>query len=310
MDGAASKIIKYQEHSRSYNIAKGSVDIEVEQFSRLVDLMYKKLPQELIDMIEHWTYEILFCPGFIYPRISKPSSLIKPPNMVESREFKGTARPALLCLSPQVYDKYHLRMLCENTWVIGTGPCTARFLYNLPSTANDSVQKLYLKLSIRDHGELYMHDLRSKEIESLQVDSNGTGALGGLEAYDFPGPPGNGKSLEEWLDWGDAQRTVLEDRKYWTDEVHKDLVHTWLWKTMDVLEYPSLTEFTLDFTECVGPEGGSLIPALSERLRVHSEPPFTDIFLKLVPDPTGRGKILTCRKRRGNDGDWSVVSYA
>ncbi|KAI4234947.1 MAG: hypothetical protein L6R40_006615, partial [Gallowayella cf. fulva] len=88
-------------------------------FERFVELMYGKLPPELIDQIEEFVYEMVFCPGYIS----------------EDRSYKGSknARPELLLLSKGIFQKYHKRTCTENTWVIKTEAGKYYELKHLPN---------------------------------------------------------------------------------------------------------------------------------------------------------------------------------
>ncbi|KAI4255089.1 MAG: hypothetical protein L6R42_006913, partial [Xanthoria sp. 1 TBL-2021] len=82
---AAKSSTNFKTHVRSGK--KGSLapmsttlvedDLEYIQF---VDMMHQKLSQELIDIIENFTFEALFCPGIIGPRASQPPSRLIAPN--------------------------------------------------------------------------------------------------------------------------------------------------------------------------------------------------------------------------------------
>ncbi|KAL8846274.1 MAG: hypothetical protein Q9221_008629 [Calogaya cf. arnoldii] len=94
------------------------------------DMMLKKLPQELFDLIEHYFYELAFVPGYLYPNgklplitQGKPYYLKHNPTDHELSDWnrRSKARPSLLRLSKDIYFRYRERMYNENTIVWGSG---------------------------------------------------------------------------------------------------------------------------------------------------------------------------------------------
>ncbi|KAI4223004.1 MAG: hypothetical protein L6R36_005738 [Xanthoria steineri] len=120
------------------------------EFDTFVNLMYRKLPQELIDNIEYWLYETAFCPGYLYPhRQQKKHSKCCP----WPKDVDVVARPALLGLSKAIKAKYETRMWSENVWVINTGEVedSLAFIHQLPREAREKyIQKVHLSLTICD----------------------------------------------------------------------------------------------------------------------------------------------------------------
>lgn len=111
-------------------------------FEDFVKLMHKKMPPEIIKDIEEWLYEIIFCPGYLYLHSPKHQYSCCPPPT-----DKGSARPALLCLSRNIRTKYETRMWNENTWVVHVGvPVPSlHFVDQLPAEAKNHIQKVHLK---------------------------------------------------------------------------------------------------------------------------------------------------------------------
>ncbi|KAL8767559.1 MAG: hypothetical protein Q9209_005976 [Squamulea sp. 1 TL-2023] len=88
-------------------------------------MMLRKLPQELVDMVEEWVYEISFCPGYIYPA-GEPLPFSTPegqrPHEYKERRNKIVS-PRLLTLSRSVQGKYQTRMYTDNVVVIDRNRC-------------------------------------------------------------------------------------------------------------------------------------------------------------------------------------------
>ncbi|KAL8736512.1 MAG: hypothetical protein Q9166_000304 [cf. Caloplaca sp. 2 TL-2023] len=92
----------------SYNASTNHTREEPEHTEDICNMMLKRLPQELVDMVEDWLYEIAFCPGFVYP-LGKPYLLNNPKGREvrawEERQNK-IARPNLLTLSKYIWLRY------------------------------------------------------------------------------------------------------------------------------------------------------------------------------------------------------------
>ncbi|KAI4222164.1 MAG: hypothetical protein L6R36_006359 [Xanthoria steineri] len=82
--------------------------------TNLVDRIHK-LPQELVDMIEGYFLETIFCPGYFLPQIHHQAS------HTWNAETRPIARPDMLRLNREIYRKYRLRIWTENTCVVKTG---------------------------------------------------------------------------------------------------------------------------------------------------------------------------------------------
>ncbi|KAL8895150.1 MAG: hypothetical protein Q9192_003813 [Flavoplaca navasiana] len=81
-------------------------------FNQLVDLMYSKLPQELIDLVEDEVMERLICPGYIFPWKHDG-------NVIWEGTMYQAAQPECLLWNKRIYAKYERRMRTENTYPIG-----------------------------------------------------------------------------------------------------------------------------------------------------------------------------------------------
>ncbi|KAL8772427.1 MAG: hypothetical protein Q9209_002378 [Squamulea sp. 1 TL-2023] len=268
---------------------------EAEQFSRVMKRMKEMLPQELVDLIAVWTYEIVFCPGYIHPCATKFKSPVVPPIKVEGREHHGTARPTLLRLNTSVHAKYEQRVLRENTWVMGTGPATTRFLGDL-SKARNYIRKIYLKLSIRDHGEHCAVALRKNRISVLNVNKDGNAASGGPAIDTVPGP--TGYEPEAMLDWQNRLQEAEKGYQSWLDRAHRDLIRTWKNKIEDMFRHRALAEYTLDFSECFGPAGTSLDMALLLATNIRFE---FALEKKVAKNPS---RLWKCWKVPSTDNTW------
>ncbi|KAL8846868.1 MAG: hypothetical protein Q9221_008067 [Calogaya cf. arnoldii] len=116
-----------------------------QDFDNLINLMYQNLPQELIDNVEYWLYEIVFCPGYLYPYHPKEQYTECCPVLTKGYD---PARPALLCLSKSIKAKYEVRMWSENTWVIlaeSPIPEPVSLLEGRPANAQKYIRKVHLK---------------------------------------------------------------------------------------------------------------------------------------------------------------------
>ncbi|KAL8736492.1 MAG: hypothetical protein Q9166_000284 [cf. Caloplaca sp. 2 TL-2023] len=247
-----------------------------EQYDQFIHLMYQKLSLELVDMIERYTYEALFCPGIIHPKVSEPPS--RPSTLAAADNHsgkKGTARPALLCLSKSIHKKYQHRMLGENTFVMGTGPKTTRFLNQLPLAIGDHIRTVYVPLSIRDHDEQYSADLEGG-VPALKVNNEGNGG-DFLYASSYP----------------DQENRILQQYLILNAGAH--LFKTWLQKIDDVCKLPSLAEFVLDLSECYDPDGAWLGEELLEK--IHSRrllnPEVAIVTIRPHPEKKGETIALT-----------------
>ncbi|KAL8805332.1 MAG: hypothetical protein Q9182_002006 [Xanthomendoza sp. 2 TL-2023] len=249
-------------------------NIDSENFSQMVNLMYEKLPQELVDKIETWTYEMLFCPGYIYPRVSQPSALDDAPplEIVETRQSNGVARPTLLCLSPSIYRKYHGRMLRENIWVMGAGPLTTQFLSAPMFRQRPYLHRIHLKLGIRDHGEKYADIIKLLSEDILRAD--------------------------ELLDAESRQRLVLE--------ANTELFITWSSKLLHVIDYEWLLEITLDLSECHSLDGGWLGGRLVALL-YYSPKPLAHFIMKVVLEY--RSWVYTFKRESYSNEEWWLVCH-
>ncbi|KAL8755382.1 MAG: hypothetical protein Q9199_003675 [Rusavskia elegans] len=81
-----------QESQRSDDQVSDSQEPKDREFTTFVKLMYRKLPQELIDNVEYWLYETAFCPGYLYPdRQQKKTHKVLP--LAERNKHRRKTRP-------------------------------------------------------------------------------------------------------------------------------------------------------------------------------------------------------------------------
>ncbi|KAL8976115.1 MAG: hypothetical protein Q9205_007817, partial [Flavoplaca limonia] len=124
-----------------------------QSFDEFIELFHQKLPQEVIDGVEYWLYEMAFCPDYLYPHRQRR---INGKCCVWPEKADIVARPALLGLSKAIKAKYEPRMWRENTWVISTGGVkeTMAFLDQLPAKAKEKhICKVQLSLRTCDVDE-------------------------------------------------------------------------------------------------------------------------------------------------------------
>lgn len=89
----------------------------------LIDRIHN-LPQELVDIIEGYFLESVFCPGYFLPQIHHQAS------HTWNKETRPIARPDMLRLNKEIYRKYLPRIWTENTCVVKTG--NGKYLEMIP----------------------------------------------------------------------------------------------------------------------------------------------------------------------------------
>ncbi|KAL8728466.1 MAG: hypothetical protein Q9166_005364 [cf. Caloplaca sp. 2 TL-2023] len=72
-----------------------------EAYERLIQIMYSRLPQELIDQIQESVFEMVF-------------------NISLNGQFRSPARPQVLTLSQCVHNKYKHRIRTDNICTVAT----------------------------------------------------------------------------------------------------------------------------------------------------------------------------------------------
>ncbi|KAI4224110.1 MAG: hypothetical protein L6R40_008473 [Gallowayella cf. fulva] len=231
----------------------------------IVNLMYRKLPQELVDLIEYWMYEMAFCPGVITlrdrscpPQVSGTSSTASEPHLSTQ---KSTARPTLLALSKSIHRTYQERLWRDNLFVIGGGIDSVDFLTEateektrLAHKGFQQVQKVSLMLSYRDVQWLCLSETYfAAEYEMLAAKRLP------LKAFN--------RTADGWWSWM-LQRPGVTDHYCYTkttrdhhrqlrDHVVSHLTKVWLSK-VDYFAGLRVTELTLDLRECYAPAGAFL----------------------------------------------------
>ncbi|KAL9035636.1 MAG: hypothetical protein Q9180_004756, partial [Flavoplaca navasiana] len=104
MGMASDKAVGHSDQKRN--------DAADDTFNQLVDLMYSKLPQELIDLVEDEVMEGLICPGYIFPWKHDG-------NVIWEGTMYQAAQPECLLWNKKIFAKYGRRMRTENTYPIG-----------------------------------------------------------------------------------------------------------------------------------------------------------------------------------------------
>ncbi|KAL9634994.1 MAG: hypothetical protein Q9204_002785 [Flavoplaca sp. TL-2023a] len=111
-------------------------------FNLLVDLMYSKLPQELIDLVEDEVMEGLICPGYIFPWKHDG-------NVIWEGTMYQAAQPEYLLLSKRIYAKYKRRMQTENTYPIGIEDTEGTLRFP-PAKDRLFIRKAHIRFDIAD----------------------------------------------------------------------------------------------------------------------------------------------------------------
>ncbi|KAL9603181.1 MAG: hypothetical protein Q9219_001384 [cf. Caloplaca sp. 3 TL-2023] len=186
----------------------------------------QSLPQELMDQIEDWVYEMSFSPAFLED-IGHPDC---------------PARPALLKVSRRVYTKYLSRLQYEHTYIIDIGKpvFTTAFL----SCRNDStVYKIDLRFTIRDIDDYYVPARFMKQLNNA---SDEEAKLHGLLHTGHSNPINR---IDQYFLPSQTDEESLHNA-----EMTQELVEIWCekWTTVSSL---TLTELTLDFSECYNFDG-------------------------------------------------------
>ncbi|KAI4265536.1 MAG: hypothetical protein L6R38_009346 [Xanthoria sp. 2 TBL-2021] len=203
-------------------------DLEYIQF---VDMMHQKLSQELVDMIEHFTFEALFCPDIIGPRASQPPSRLIAPSASPDQQT---------AFSSQVQETARSELLCPSKH----GPQHDRFLNDLPSKIRDQIRKIWVKASISDHEEQHWAELVPGTV-TLKVNDQGNTA----EVLSIV----NGD--ENATDLAPINSPTTEMRREIASIARTNLPNTWWQNIDDVCMLPSLSKWVLDLSECYGPDG-------------------------------------------------------
>ncbi|KAL8736500.1 MAG: hypothetical protein Q9166_000292 [cf. Caloplaca sp. 2 TL-2023] len=277
---------------------------EAEDYREFVQLMHRTLPQEMLDLIEEWFCEMVFCPGYIYTKSY--------PRKRWSHEPLGeyAAGPSLLTLNKRVLARYERRMWAENTWVIGVGDpsLTTDFLFESGSGRRLCISRVEMAFTIRDSDkcwEAYSPTGGLDMIGTLPkewVEANKGCAKESLDKNDQPGVKGDAygtthESFEEWC----AGELVQDYRQPLEVLSHQamtyELLEIWSWKWYALTRLP-LAELLLDFTECYGPDG----QWLGLDVAYDMDPVVGDIFaaaLKVrAPDVEKERELLKIIRRR------------
>ncbi|KAL8672307.1 MAG: hypothetical protein Q9168_003223 [Polycauliona sp. 1 TL-2023] len=106
-----------------------------------ISLMYKKCPQEIVDLIQDWLCEMLFCPGYVYLRGKNKREIPGWPST-------SPGRPTLLSLSRKIFEKYQKRLWTDNTYIFDFGD--TMYFRRIPLKARSYIRKIEFAFTIRD----------------------------------------------------------------------------------------------------------------------------------------------------------------
>ncbi|KAL8997700.1 MAG: hypothetical protein Q9169_003107 [Polycauliona sp. 2 TL-2023] len=124
------------------------------QYNNLINLLHTKLPQELYDQIESTTYEMIFCPGYLYFDVS----VNKDADGINGKPANA-ARPELLCLSKHIYKKYMVRMWQENICMVKTESGKMRIVQLIKDHLDGPATLAYLDSISEDKAAVHsLHD--------------------------------------------------------------------------------------------------------------------------------------------------------
>ncbi|KAL8993442.1 MAG: hypothetical protein Q9169_006346 [Polycauliona sp. 2 TL-2023] len=127
--------------------------LEAEEFVKFGQSMRQTLPQELVDMVEDWVYEMTFWAGRLYPGGTNRKTTTMGQQSQRQRSQPNGGRCMLLAFSKRILNTYRPRMCTESTWVIAPGPCKDSLAFlSEPNfaLAKGHVRRVHLSLSIRD----------------------------------------------------------------------------------------------------------------------------------------------------------------
>ena len=111
------------------------------QYDHLIHLLHTKLPQKLYDQIESTTYELIFCPGHLYFDVSTDKGSFANTG-AEIQKAASAARPELLLLSKNIYNKYAVRMWQDNICKVKTESGKVRQIMDVKGHLTDPLSYL------------------------------------------------------------------------------------------------------------------------------------------------------------------------
>ncbi|KAI4249605.1 MAG: hypothetical protein L6R42_008909 [Xanthoria sp. 1 TBL-2021] len=203
------------------------------------DMMLQKLSQELLDLIEHYFYELAFLPGYIYP-LGKPH-LLDDPTGTEALAWDRRAKAitSLLCLSKDIYCRYSERVYTDNIIVWGSGQ-KARWImaYTLDGQPSQRRTSIEVVFGLRDRECTVVKRLREMNSEPPREASNG------LSEAERQNPYNINELQLAWM------------RRFSDCAVINELLLAWTLKCHEcALQSKPLDEITLDFRQCYDPDG-------------------------------------------------------
>lgn len=246
--------------------------------------MYKKCPQEVVDHIQYWLFEIVFCPGHLY--------INRYPG-IETCGWPKTSpgRPTLLSLSKGILSKYEQRLWTENTFILAS----VGDLLDGQDGTWEEIDKLHIAVTIRDIGTGWAESIPPPgtypEYDSRTFSENDDGSglsslvvlSGVLEGHDMV--PKSHACDKDSMPLAQGARLCYQCKD-------KELAGRWLTKLRVALHLGlKLEQLTLDFTECYSSRGYWLGNILADELGSIRED-LPDELEVLAPDPQKRKELL------------------
>ena len=265
--------------------------------------MNKKCPQEVVDQIQYWLFEIVFCPGHLY---------INRYPEIETCGWPKTSpgRPALLSLSKGIQSKYEQRLRTENAFILAS----AGDLLDGPGRMWGKIDKLKIAFTIRDVGTGWAdsipapgtyHEYPFRAVKILDF-SEEISDLAAMACY----------SRIRWLGTGHtcnrASMPLAQDPRPCHECQNVQLAKCWIHK-LRLFRFPGskFKLLTVDLTECCSANGYWLGSAVAHEICTirnkmiaalnyvvaHGLPmirnTLPDELEVLAPDPQKREEVLT-----------------
>lgn len=132
---------------------------ETADTDRLFKLMHEKFPQELVDLVEYWLYEVIFCPRYIH---SQRRNEGRRQCRGYPAEVPKVAKPVYLVLSKDIKAKYEARLWGENILFVnaaGRGCSINSFDKLLFRPQRKCIQYIHMKFTGCNANELWREHL-------------------------------------------------------------------------------------------------------------------------------------------------------
>ncbi|KAI4256905.1 MAG: hypothetical protein L6R42_005960 [Xanthoria sp. 1 TBL-2021] len=259
-----------------------------QDYANLVSLMYKKCPQEVVDHIQHWLFEIFFCPGRLFISRYPENEACGWPKVSPNRPITSPGRPTLLSLSRDVFPKYQQRLWEENTSIIAS-LWEFRFV---PQKARKHIHKIQTAFSIRD---LAFGGTRSPQ----PISHDNLPPIAFNQILPTPLIP----RLHTRC-WNLTAETNVSLDHVWhsigakcAGPCHQcstmELLAHWGEKITIIGYYFDVKEWKYDFTECYGPNGDWLGDVVANDLGIYySETRLSDKFEIIAPNAEKKQQLL------------------